>query len=70
MQKAQSKERINVAQEAFTLMCTAKTMTEVYEINSKKVNKYVHADFQGPRSHSDCHRATAKTMRLSFCVLS
>ncbi len=33
--------------EAFELMCTAKTMTEVYEENFKFVSKYVHATSRG-----------------------
>ncbi|RMF24383.1 MAG: thiamine pyrophosphate-dependent dehydrogenase E1 component subunit alpha, partial [Bacteroidetes bacterium] len=32
---------------AFRLMCTAKTMTEVYEENFKVVSKYVHATSRG-----------------------
>lgn len=32
---------------AFRLMCTAKTMTEVYEENMKLVSKYVHATSRG-----------------------
>ena len=32
---------------AFRLMCTAKTMTEVYEENMKFVSKYVHATSRG-----------------------
>ncbi len=32
---------------AFELMCTAKTMTEVYEANFKEVSKYVHATSRG-----------------------
>jgi 2-oxoisovalerate dehydrogenase E1 component len=33
--------------EAFRLMCTAKTMTELYEENFKFVSKYVHATSRG-----------------------
>ena len=33
--------------QAFELMCTAKTMTEVYEANFKEVSKYVHATSRG-----------------------
>lgn len=32
---------------AFRLMCTAKTLTEVYEENFKQVSKYVHATSRG-----------------------
>ncbi|MCC6816315.1 MAG: tungsten formylmethanofuran dehydrogenase [Saprospiraceae bacterium] len=32
---------------AFTLMCTAKSLTEIYEVNFKFVSKYVHATSRG-----------------------
>ncbi len=32
---------------AFELLCTAKTMTELYEKEFKKVSKYVHATSRG-----------------------
>ena len=34
-------------QEAFSLLCTAKAMTELYEANFKQVSKYVHATSRG-----------------------
>jgi 2-oxoisovalerate dehydrogenase E1 component len=37
----------DVLLKGFRLMCTAKTMTEVYEENSKEVSKYVHATSRG-----------------------
>lgn len=44
-------EKINVTKkvlkEAFELMCTAKTMAEVYEENFKQASKYVHATSRG-----------------------
>ncbi len=44
-------EKVNITKkalkEAFTLMCTAKTMTEVYEENFKQASKYVHATSRG-----------------------
>ena len=33
--------------QAFSLMCTAKSMTELYEENFKFVSKYVHATSRG-----------------------
>jgi len=44
-------EKINITKkvlkEAFELMCTAKTMAEVYEENFKQASKYVHATSRG-----------------------
>ncbi|MEL7146852.1 MAG: thiamine pyrophosphate-dependent enzyme [Bacteroidota bacterium] len=44
-------EKINITKkvlkEAFQLMCTAKTMAEVYEENFKQASKYVHATSRG-----------------------
>lgn len=36
-----------VLTKAFSLLCTAKTMTELYETNFKTVSKYVHATSRG-----------------------
>ena len=44
-------EKINITKkvlrEGFELMCTAKTMAEVYEENFKQASKYVHATSRG-----------------------
>lgn len=44
-------EKVNITKkvlkEAFELMCTAKTMAEVYEENFKQASKYVHATSRG-----------------------
>ncbi|TYP77384.1 alpha-ketoacid dehydrogenase subunit alpha/beta [Aquimarina intermedia] len=45
-----------VLKEAFTKMCTAKSMTELYEDNFKVVSKYVHATSRG---HEAIQLATA-----------
>ncbi len=45
---------------AFTLMATAKTMTEVYEENFKVVSKYVHATSRG---HEAIQLATAMQLK-------
>ena len=37
----------NLLRRAFTLLCTAKSMTELYEDNFKIVSKYVHATSRG-----------------------
>jgi 2-oxoisovalerate dehydrogenase E1 component len=36
-----------ILEKAFRLMCTAKNMTELYEVNFKFVSKYVHATSRG-----------------------
>ncbi|MEQ8909823.1 MAG: thiamine pyrophosphate-dependent enzyme [Vicingaceae bacterium] len=46
--------------QAFTLMATAKTMTEVYEENFKVVSKYVHATSRG---HEAIQLATAMQLK-------
>lgn len=48
-QKQDSASEISkdVLKEAFELMCTAKSMTELYEENFKVVSKYVHATSRG-----------------------
>ncbi len=47
MHEAQASNQLNKIQQAFTIMCKAKTMTEVYEKNFKTVSKYVHATSRG-----------------------
>lgn len=37
----------DILRKAFTTLCTAKTMTELYEANFKQVSKYVHATSRG-----------------------
>ena len=43
------KEKVSkdILQKGFTLMATAKAMTDLYEANFKKVSKYVHATSRG-----------------------
>ena len=45
--KRSSKSWKNTLEQAFTLMATAKAMTELYEANFKEVAKYVHATSRG-----------------------
>lgn len=50
MEKKQShpnKVSKDIAQEAFKLMATAKSLTELYEENSEVISKYVHATSRG-----------------------
>ena len=36
-----------ILKKAFSKLCTAKSMTELYEANFKQVSKYVHATSRG-----------------------
>ena len=47
MQKKKTSVDKKILKRAFELMCTAKTMTELYEDNFKHVSKYVHATSRG-----------------------
>ena len=42
-----SVSRSNLLEQGFTIMATAKAMTELYEANFKEVSKYVHATSRG-----------------------
>ncbi len=60
MIEAKSIEKSNVIQEAFALMCTAKSMTEEYETNFKIASKYVHATSRG---HEAIQIATGQLLK-------
>ena len=60
MVESKSRQRTDLAQQAFTLMCTAKTMTEVYESHSKITSKYVHATSRG---HEAIQIATGQLLK-------
>ncbi|HUR30170.1 MAG TPA: thiamine pyrophosphate-dependent enzyme [Saprospiraceae bacterium] len=45
--KTESKDRLQLLEKAFSLMATAKAMTDIYESNFKEVSKYVHATSRG-----------------------
>lgn len=47
MQSKKSKVSKKILKQAFEIMCTAKSMSELYEDNFKKVSKYVHATSRG-----------------------
>lgn len=47
MQKTKAAISKKILKKAFELVCTAKTMSEVYEDNFKLVSKYVHATSRG-----------------------
>ena len=60
MTQAEMVAKIDLIQQAFSLMCTAKTMTEVYEDNFKVVSKYVHATSRG---HEAIQIATGQLLK-------
>ena len=47
MEKKKTAVDKKILKSAFELMCTAKTMAEIYEKNFKHVSKYVHATSRG-----------------------
>ena len=60
MQQTKSRQKSEIISSAFALMCTAKTLTEVYEANMKKVSKYVHATSRG---HEAIQIATGQLLK-------
>src|SRR5687768_10586552 len=45
--KTQSRDRLLLLEKAFSLMATAKAMTDIYAANIKEFSKYVHATSRG-----------------------
>ncbi len=66
------KEKISIdtLKKAFGLMCTAKSMTELYEANKEVTAKYVHATSRGHEAIQISTGFAIITTRLFKCLLS
>ena len=60
MQRTDLAAKREIIHQAFELMCTAKTLTELYEDNLKFVSKYVHATSRG---HEAIQIATGQLLK-------
>jgi hypothetical protein len=58
-----------IALDAFRLMATAKSLTELYEENKEVSRQICSCNIAWTRGYSNCNRLTIKTTRFCFSLL-